>query len=154
QPAAAQARSREEDRMTRLMSATLLAAIGLALASSTGSAAEILWPSYMWGEANNAPVMTELKKKFEAETPGTTVQSVTVPPNIFWDKQFADVSSGHAADIATMFDPELRAYIEADTLEPLDPYLAEAGLKLSDFIATAGLAEKDGRLYAVPMQIN
>ena len=55
-------------------------------------AADILWPSFMWTEPNNAPVLMLLKEKFEQENPGNTVKNVTVPIAVFWDKQFADVA--------------------------------------------------------------
>jgi ABC-type glycerol-3-phosphate transport system substrate-binding protein len=117
-------------------------------------AAGISWPSFMWGEANNKPFLMELKNTFEKENPSDTVKDTLIPIATFWDKQFTDVSSGNPADIATMYDPEIRAYIEAGLLEPLDAYLQTAGVKPSEFIPTASLARKDGKIYAVPYQIN
>ena len=134
--------------MQPLLAAALTTVVGGAMA------ADILWPSFMWGEPNNAPVMTLLKEKFEAENPGNTVKSVNVPIAAFWDKQFADIASGNAADIATMFDPDVRAFIEADLLEPLDSYLAAAGIPMDKLVPTVKLAQKGGKTYAIPFQIN
>jgi ABC-type glycerol-3-phosphate transport system substrate-binding protein len=131
-----------------------LSAIALALASAGAGAADVLWPSFMWGEPNNEPVMTLLKQKFEAENPGNTVKSVNVPIAAFWDKQFADIASGNAADVATMFDPDVRAFVEADLLEPLDSYLAAAGIPMDKLVPTVKLAQKGGKTYAIPFQIN
>jgi multiple sugar transport system substrate-binding protein len=117
-------------------------------------AADITWPSHQWGEANNAPVMLELKKSFEQESPGTTVRNITVPQAVFFDKQFADISAGNPADVATMYDPDIRAYIEADLLEPLDAYYSAAGIAIDKLIPTRTLAQKDGKIYGVPFQIN
>ena len=117
-------------------------------------AADILWPSFMWTEANNAPVLMLLKEKFEQENPGNAVKNVTVPIAVFWDKQFADVASGNAADIATLYDPDLRAYIEADLLEPLDSYLAAAGISADKLVPTERLAQKSGKTYAIPYTLN
>lgn len=117
-------------------------------------AADILWPSFMWGEPNNAPVMNLLKEKFEQENPEATVKSVNVPIAVFWDKQFADVASGNAPEIVTMFDPDVRAFIEADLLEPLDSYLAAAGIDPKSLVPTERLAQKNGKTYAIPFQIN
>lgn len=117
-------------------------------------AADILWPSFMWGEPNNAPVMNLLKEKFEQENPGASVKSVTVPIGVFWDKQFADVASGNAPEIVTMYDPDVRAFIEADLLEPLDSYLAAAGIDQKTLVPTQRLAQKGGKTYAIPFQIN
>jgi multiple sugar transport system substrate-binding protein len=122
--------------------------------SSTVRCAEISWPSHQWGEANNAPVMLELKKKFEEENPGHTVRNITIPQAAFFDKQFADVAAGNPADVATLYDPDIRAYIEADLLEPLDDYYATAGINIDTLIPTRALAQKNGKIYGVPFQIN
>src|SRR5262249_756733 len=96
--------------------------------ASTASAADLAWPSFMWGEPNNAPVLKLLQQKFDEENPGNSVKAINVPIGVFWDKQFADVASGNAPDVVTLFDPDVRAYIEADLLEPLDSALASAGV--------------------------
>ena len=139
--------------MMRMLTRALGAAAFLAL-PTMAVAADIQWPSFMWGEANNAPVMLELKKKFEQENPGNTVVNSTVPISAFWDKQFADVVSGNAPEIATLYDPDIRAYIEADLLEPLDSYYAAAGIDINKLVPTRTLAQKGGKIYGVPMQIN
>jgi multiple sugar transport system substrate-binding protein len=139
--------------MGRSLAASLPLAILLALPMTT-LAADILWPSFMWGEPNNAPVMTLLKDKFEQENPGAVVKSVNVPLAVFWDKQFADVASGNAPEIVTMFDPDVRAFIEADLLEPLDSYLAATGVDVGRLVPTEKLAQKNGKTYAIPFQIN
>ena len=133
------------------VAATFLSSVAL---SVPAGAADITWPSHQWGEANNAPIMLELKKLFEQENPGNTVQNITVPPAVFFDKQFADISAGNPADVATMYDADIRAYIEANLLEPLDAYYAAAGIAIDKLIPTRTLAQKDGKIYGVPFQIN
>src|SRR5262245_22056032 len=124
------------------------------LFSSIARGAEIMWPSHQWGEANNAPVMLELKKKFDEGNPGHTVRNVTIPQAAFFDKQFADVAAGNPADVVTLYDPDIRAYIEADLLEPLDDYYAAVGVNIDTLIPTRALAQKGGKIYGVPFQIN
>ena len=133
------------------VAAALLSSLAL---PDPARAADITWPSHQWGEANNAPVMLELKRRFEQENPGNTVQNITVPQAVFFDKQFADIAAGNPADVATMYDPDIRAYIEADLLEPLDAYYAAAGIAIDTLIPTRTLAQKDGKIYGVPFQIN
>src|SRR5262249_35994841 len=133
---------------------TLAGAITLAPVATRARAAEVLWPSFHWGEPNNAPVMLELKKRFEQDYPGNTVNNVVVPPAAFFDKQFADVASGNPPDVVTLYDPDARAYIEADLLEPLDSYYAAAGIRVDNLVPTIELARKGGKIYAVPFQIN
>jgi multiple sugar transport system substrate-binding protein len=138
--------------MRRVMARALGAAVmALPIAAF---AADIQFPSFMWGEANNAPILLELKSKFEQENPGNTVVNSTVPISVFWDKQFADTASGRPADIATLYDPDIRAYLEADLLEPLDEYYKAAGIDLDKLVPTKSLAQKNGKIYGVPMQIN
>lgn len=132
----------------------LLATALVVTLPSAGFAADIQWPSFMWGEPNNAPVLLDLKKKFEQENPGVTVVNSTVPISAFWDKQFADAASGKPADIATLYDPDIRAYLNADLLEPLDEYYKAAGIDLNQLVPTKSLAQKGGKIFAVPMQIN
>src|SRR5262245_37329965 len=123
------------------MSSRALALCVAAVLASPGSgmAATITWPSHMWGEANNGPVMLELKRKFEQENPGHVVQNITVPQAVFFDKQFADVMAGNPADVVTLYDPDIRAYLEAGLLEPLDSSYAAAGIDVAKLIPTSTL---------------
>jgi multiple sugar transport system substrate-binding protein len=126
----------------------------LAISLGGARAQSITWPSFQWSESNNAPVMLELKRRFEEENPGVTVSNIPVPPAVFWDKQFTDTMSGNPPDIATLYDPEVRTYIEAGVLEPLDQPLRAAGIPRDGFVPTAALGTKGGVTYAVPFQIN
>jgi multiple sugar transport system substrate-binding protein len=125
----------------------------LLLSVATAGATELTWPSFQWSEPNNAPVMKELKKSFERENPGVTVKELPVPPAVFWDKQMADTAAGNPPDVLTLYDPEIRQYIEADLLEPLDKYYEQAGIAADQLVPTARLARKDGKIYGVPFQV-
>jgi len=125
----------------------------LALAAPA-AAAEIVYPSFMWQEPNNAPFLNLLKKTFEQENAGVAVKDVFVPQATFWDKQFTDVTAGNPADIVTLYDPDLKTYVENNLLEPLDAYYAAAGIDTKKLVPSIALARKDGKTYAVPMQIN
>jgi multiple sugar transport system substrate-binding protein len=125
----------------------------LLLSVTTAVATEITWPSFQWSEPNNAPVMTELKKSFERENPGITVKDLIVPPAVFWDKQMTDTAAGNPPDVLTLYDPEIRQYIEAGLLEPLDEYYERAGIATDRLVPTAKLAQKDGKIYGVPFQV-
>ena len=143
-----------EDFGKSILRWVLAGAIMLAPVATQAQSAGVLWPSFQWGEPNNAPVMLELKKRFEQEHPGQTVNNVVVPPATFFDKQFADVASGNPPDVVTLYDPDIRAYIEADLLEPLDSYYAAVGIRTNGLVPTIALSRKAGKTYAVPFQIN
>ena len=138
-------------RMT--ISWATLGATVLLLSAGMAAATEITWPSFQWSEPNNAPVMMALKKSFEQENPGTTVKDLAVPPSVFWDKQMTDTVAGNPPDVVTLYDPEIRQYIEAGLLEPLDQYYKQAGIDKSNLVPTTRLAEKDGMIYGVPFQV-
>jgi multiple sugar transport system substrate-binding protein len=115
---------------------------------------ELAIPSILWVTPGNVSYVNELKAAFEAANPGVSVSVPPVPSNVFFDKQLADVSAGNPPDIATLYDPDMRAYLEGGLLEPLDDILASAGVAQRDLIPTASLAVKDGRIYGIPMQMN
>jgi ABC-type glycerol-3-phosphate transport system substrate-binding protein len=138
--------------MSRIVNG-LAAAVLTATLSSVAVAADISWPSFQWSEPNNAPVMKALKDRFEKENPGTRIKDIVVPPTIFWDKQLADTAAGNPADVLTLYDPEIRQYIEEDVLEPLDKYYAEAGIDIANLVPTARLAQTNGKIYGVPFQV-
>ena len=129
----------------------LLVTSGTALA---GSPSEIVFPSYYWGETWNGKFLNELKAGFEKRYPDVKVKDITVPVPVYYDKLYADMTAGTPPDIAGMQDPEIRQYIEADLLEPLDPWLKKAGIKPEDFIPAAAMAESKGHIYGVIMQHN
>jgi len=135
------------------ISGATLGIAALLLSVRMAVATEITWPSFQWSEPNNAPVMRALKKSFEQENPGTNVKDLAVPPAVFWDKQMTDTVAGNPPDVVTLYDPEIRQYIEAGLLEPLDQYYKQAGIDKSELVQTAKLAEKDGVIYGVPFQV-
>jgi multiple sugar transport system substrate-binding protein len=82
-----------------------------------------------------------------------TVKDLAVPPAVFWDKQMADTIAGNPPDVVTLYDPEIRQYIEADLLEPLDDYYELAEISADSLVPTASLAKKNGKIYGVPFQV-
>jgi multiple sugar transport system substrate-binding protein len=142
-----------ERTMKWMVSSLMSSGVALLLSVNMAVAAEITWPSFQWSEPNNAPVMKELKRSFEQENPGVTVKDLAVPPAVFWDKQMADTIAGNPPDVITLYDPEIRQYVEADLLEPLDKYYALAGIGTDSLVPTARLAKKDGKIYGVPFQV-
>jgi len=126
----------------------------LLVGTAAGAATEIVYPTFMWGETWNAKFLNELKDSVEKKNPAIKVNGINVPIAAFWDKQYADVTAGASPDIATLFDPDIRQYIAAGLLEPLDPWLDKAGYKLKDFLPSASLAVEKGQIYGVLMQVN
>jgi multiple sugar transport system substrate-binding protein len=137
-----------------LLGATAGAVLCSAPSVRAQSRTELTIPSILWSSPANVSYVTELKAAFEAANPSVAVSTPPVPSNVFFDKQLADVSAGNPPDIATLYDPDMRAYLEGGLLEPLDDILASARVAIPDLIPTASLAVKDGRVYGIPMQMN
>ncbi|RWO24821.1 MAG: sugar ABC transporter substrate-binding protein [Mesorhizobium sp.] len=123
-------------------------------ATAVARATEVTYPSYVWQDPEDSPFYRAFKKGFEEVNPDITIRDIPVPFGAFWDKQFLDLSSGNSADTVTMFDTEVKSYIDNDFLEPLNPYLEKAGISLDDFYPGARAAVKDGKIYGLNLIIN
>ncbi len=141
-------------RVGKLIGFVLVALLLSAGAALAGAPTEIVYPSFMWGEQWNAMFLNELKQGFEKENPGVVVNGINVPISAFWDKQYADVTAGNPPDILTLFDPDIVAYMDADLLEPLNPYLEKVGFSADSFVPAAKLAMRGNTILGVPMQVN
>jgi ABC-type glycerol-3-phosphate transport system substrate-binding protein len=142
------------DFLQRSAAVAALAAVTLAAHIPTPAAGEIVYPSFHYSEQPEGDFLRAVIAAFERAHPGSRVKQVAVPYSAFWDKQLSDIQAGMPPDVATMYDPEIRSYIEAGALEPLNAYIAAAGFKLEDFVPATRLAMQDGQLYALPWTIN
>ncbi|NED95212.1 sugar ABC transporter substrate-binding protein [Phytoactinopolyspora alkaliphila] len=113
------------------------------------------FPNWMWGTPDNEPYWRELKAEFESRHPGVTLTDEVIPGGEYQDKMFTLMSAGNAPDLVTPFDPAMRAWADADLLEPLDPWLEEAGYDIDSFIPANRMAVgDDGKVYGVIMMSN
>lgn len=115
---------------------------------------EVNFPSHFWGESTHTAFFTEVVAEFEAENPGIKIIGSSVPVASYFDKTYAELTAGTPADIVVPFDPQMPQYVEAGLLEPLNPWLEEAGYNLDSFYPIARLAEKDGQIYGISYGIN
>lgn len=122
--------------------------------TAPAEAIEVTFPSHFWGESTHTAFFTEVVAEFEAENPGIKIVGSSVPVASYFDKTFAELTAGTPADIIVPFDPQMPQYLEAGLLEPLNPWLEEAGYDLDSFYPIAGLAEKDGQIYGISYGIN
>ena len=137
-------------RMAALsLTATMLSASAFAV-----SAQEVTWPSFHWGESIPSQIYGELAETVGERNPDITVDGIAIPFGTFWDKQFLEISTGNPADVATMFDPEIRAFVNSGVLIPLNDYLTAKGYSAEDFNPAINYAMKDGNIYAIPLVTN
>ncbi len=135
---------------TALLTSALVAGIGMGGAL----AADINYPSYHWTEPTYGAFLKELKADFEKANPDVKVKDSFIPFGAFNDQMYIDITSGNAPDVLTALDPDFKRYVDADLLEPLDSYIAAAGIKREDFIGPANLAMKDGKIYGIVFVTN
>ncbi len=135
----------------------LFLAMGCAAALSVcaaAHAAEVAFPTWQWGESSNAAFLNKVKGDFEKNNAGDTIKPITVPYEGFFDKQYSEVRAGSPADIVTLFDPDMGSFVKQGLLEPLDKYLAMAGVSADQLSASHKVAIKDGHVYGVAFQTN
>ena len=135
--------------------ACLALAIGLCSAGSLAAqATDINYPSYHWAEPTYGGFLRELKADFERENPDVHIKDSFIPFSAFNDQMYIDITSNNPPDVLTALDPDFKRYVDAGLLEPLNPYLEKAGIKIEDFIAPENLAIKDGKVYGIVFVTN
>ncbi|KRB36628.1 hypothetical protein ASD93_11280 [Microbacterium sp. Root180] len=123
--------------------------------SDAGEVGTVEFPNWMWSAPDNAPFWQAMKAGFEEEHAGATLTDDVIPGGEYQDKMFTLLSSGNPPDLVTPFDPTLRAWMGAGLLEPLDPWLEEAGYDLDSFIPANQMAKgEDGKIYGVILVSN
>lgn len=130
-----------------------LALVGC-LVTGASQAEELSFPTYIWTDGPSGDVLIEFSQAFETDNSGVTVPNANVPFDQFFDKQFVAVSAGSPPDIVTLFDPDIKKYIEAGVLEPLDEYIEAAGYSLDSLNRALDAAKQDGKLYAISYENN
>ncbi|MDK1493733.1 sugar ABC transporter substrate-binding protein [Sinorhizobium sp. 7-81] len=139
----------------------LKSAVAAGVVAYTGSGAiaadgitEVTFPWFGWQAPPDSLFWQPFKQEFEQENPDIRIDDIPVPYGAFWDKQFLELSSANSSDIVTMFDSEIKSYINYDFLEPLNPYLEKAGVTLDDFQPGSRAAVKDGKIFGLPIIVN
>lgn len=141
-----------QKRLARVITGTIAAcAIWSASAMAETS---LSFPSYVWTDKIDGAWMGSLVDDFEAKNPDVKVSRTPIPFSNMADKLFLETTAGQAPDIVTLFDVDVRKYLDADLLEPLDKYLAEAGIRTDEFANAGRQGVKDGHVYAVAWVIN
>lgn len=134
-----------------------LAAAGVAGCTGADAAepvTEVTFPGYEWSNPQDILFWRPFKEGFEKSNPDVKIRDIPVPYGNFWDKQFVELSASNSPDIVTMFDTEMKSYVEHDFVEPLNSYLEKAGVTLDDFQPGAQAAVKDGNIYGLLFLVN
>lgn len=95
-----------------------------------------------------------LDEAFALKYPTNRVEQVSPPFPQYHQQVLTMLQAGSPPDVIRIDDPQLQYYIQQDWLEPLDPWLKDAGLDPNTFINSQRDAMRNGRAYAVPRETN
>lgn len=90
-----------------------------------------LW--HVWG-GEQADAIDEVISKFEASHPDIAINPVFTRNDLATSQKFfTAVAAGAPPDVIFVDGPQVAPWAEWGALEPLDPYLAEAGIQAEDY---------------------
>ena len=111
----------------------------------------ILW----WGSQTRHELTTQMLEKFQEENPDIEVVMDYSDWNGYWTKLPAQVAGGQTPDVFQMDYAKLAQYVENGVMAPLDDYVADGSLDLSNVAQSViDSGSIDGKLYAVSTGTN
>ena len=134
---------------------TATAALSLIHISSTTADGKtqlnILW----WGSQTRHELTTQMLEKFQEENPDIEVVMDYSDWDGYWTKLPAQVAGGQTPDVFQMDYAKLAQYVENGVMAPLDDYVADGSLDLSNVAQSViDSGSIDGKLYAVSTGTN
>lgn len=111
----------------------------------------ILW----WGSQTRHELTTQMLEKFQEENPDIEVVMDYSDWDGYWTKLPAQVAGGQTPDVIQMDYGKLAQYVENGVIAPLDDYVADGSLDLSNVVQSViDSGSIDGKLYAVSTGTN
>lgn len=111
----------------------------------------ILW----WGSQTRHELTTQMLEKFQEENPDIEVVMDYTDWNGYWTKLPAQVAGGQTPDVIQMDYGKLEQYVENGVIAPLDDYVADGSLDLSNVVQSViDSGSINGKLYAVSTGTN
>lgn len=111
----------------------------------------ILW----WGSQTRHELTTQMLEKFQEKNPDIEVVMDYSDWDGYWTKLPAQVAGGQTPDVFQMDYAKLAQYVENGVMAPLDDYVADGSLDLSNVAQSViDSGSIDGKLYAVSTGTN
>ena len=111
----------------------------------------ILW----WGSQTRHELTTQMLEEFQEENPDIEVVMDYSDWDGYWTKLPAQVAGGQTPDVFQMDYAKLAQYVENGVMAPLDDYVADGSLDLSNVAQSViDSGSIDGKLYAVSTGTN
>ncbi|QPE03459.1 extracellular solute-binding protein [Microbacterium schleiferi] len=145
-------------RIARVAPLVVVAVAGAALAGCSGQQSggdddevggELSIPSHLWESGPDAEYMTLLEDLTLEEYPGLTIDKPIVPFADYHQQVYTQMASGQAPDVVVPYDPQMNQWVQQDLLEPLNPWLEEAGVDVEAMIDAEQVAVVDGQVYGL-----
>lgn len=103
-----------------------------------------------WGDETEQKIYRDSIARFQKVCPTITVKYEPIPAD-FQTKLKAQMAGGTAPDVFYVDDQLMTAFAPSGQLLALDEYMAQAGVKRSDFIpALLTIFTRDGKTYGLP----
>jgi len=120
-------------------------------AEAEGEAITLKWA--IW-DKDITPYWEALKTGYEAANPNVTIEMVDLGSTDYMTVLATELSgSGSDFDVVTIKDvPGYATLVSKNTLEPLDSYISEAGIDLSQYGGVDKQVTVDGSLYELPFR--
>lgn len=106
---------------------------------------------HLWG-GSRTELVEKLISDFEAMYPNVTIEATFTPSNELMTKVIQAAGTGTLPDVVQINSGWYAPLQPAITLEPLDSYLADAGIVIEDILVAAEAARSyyDGSVYSLP----
>lgn len=119
--------------------------------NQTGGAVTLKWA--IW-DKDVTPYWQALKEGYEASHQGVTIEMVDLGSQDYMTVLATELSGqGSDFDVVTIKDvPGYATLVSKNTLEPLDSYISEAGIDLSQYGGVDSQVTVNGSLYELPFR--
>lgn len=110
----------------------------------------VFWSLFSGGDGG---FMDQIIADYNATSPAKEVQSIMLVWADYYTKLTTAVATGNGPDIGISHASRIGALINDGVLEPLNPYLDELGVDLTEYYSQNALdaVSSDGDIYAIPL---
>jgi len=117
-------------------------------APASAAALTLSYPSWMFSEPSTGKYFRDMSAAFSQAHPDTSIDLIQLPAGQYVEKIFTEVQGGQVPDILPLFTTQMPQYMQADLLEPLDPWLDKSTFK-NKLLPLQRFAQKGGKNYGI-----
>lgn len=107
---------------------------------------------YAYWQTSLLPYLEECKDRFEKKNPGIRIVLEPTGWDDYWTMLEGATDGGSAPDVFQMNGPNINKYAEAGLIKPLDSFIGEGDIDLSNYPRSmVTLYEVNGKHYGIPI---